>query len=1144
MRRVSILFVAVLLAAPPLFAQGRTDYFNVESPQVHPIEVARISGHDYLLVCNTPDNRVEIYDTDETLEPKDRLLARVQVGAEPVTVRYFPSLGRFYTANFFGDTISVVRVEAPSGPASLTATLEQTTWVGDEPVDFTLFVVEGQNPDEIFPVETRTYDSEAGDVFEEAHSAIRAQEIGPTDPQPTLVITHNELGRLGWRDAITLEPVIDNTIYIDPVVDDVFGGSFELQRAPKEPRTVLMRGSKLLVMAFKGGHKLPSENEAIHDLDIWCVDVDTLETSYHGGLGSANFNMAFASNGDLFMVGGEAQNHLTFEKNVAAAPTGFVKSTFYYVKNPCTTSFDFQVRDVNLELGPIAIPLPVQSDPVKAVQQIPTQPQMVPRPVKKRHALAQPTDVVPYEPAGTVTKVFFTAFGSDRIGVIVPSFGNDPNTWDLGRINVRIQGQPPRGPRGLTVKYANAENPDDPGNRLYVLNRFDQSVTIIDPDGESVLDNFDLAHDPRPDHLVEGQPFLYNARLSGNGFSSCASCHFDGGSDSKAWHLGIDPDDPDSPNPPEIPLLLLDGVAFDPDNPPVFPLDKGFLVTQTLQGLLNWDVEPEFQELFTNAPYHWRGDRATFLDFNPAFEGLLGGSQLSDDDMEKFRTFINTIHLGSNPQQPLGRRFSGNLGDPDTPIMNDTTATGGLRGLRLFHSAITVGARRSCIHCHTLHEASNNRITEPLGGLVNGGFPVETAQMRSLLQREARLEAGPASEPNLSPVTNREGLFHNGDPTFVLTPTINGFNRTFFLGALCPNDDPNTIDDDFDCENLVELNRAAHELDWGLSPVAALAYTVTADNLSEPLTNTAFNVLEAQADKALIGYAVQVFANGQQTGYYYLPGESKPYIPEPFSAGPAVERQDIINLVTGGNRVVLAAAPSGSERRLAAPTGIASTPASDPPFDIKLLPLVPSEPYRDVPKLTENWSNFDNQALNTPMLSIHTKRLYQFGLLQDAASESSFGLTGLRHEVPRRFQLKAKDVAPGAKLHLFVPNTSTPPNTSQTPEQQGVENFIEVILPIHPLDDGEIMAEGEKKWETAVEIEPIFYYAMMLGGFEAQGVKQAAEDLDFQISDPPPVGFFDPIPGNFHYVRIVNPDDVNGNKTGDGGWQRLTLSAP
>jgi hypothetical protein len=192
MKRASIPILAALLAAPPLLAQGRTDYFNVESPQVHPIEVARVGGHDYLLVCNTPDNRVEIYDTDDSLPLAQRLLARVQVGVEPVTVRYFERVGRFYTANFLGDTISVVRLEAPSGPASLTATLEQTTWVGDEPVDLALFLVDGQDPDEIFPADTRTFETPVGGVFEAGHIAVPGELPEPasrsrpwSSPTPT-----------------------------------------------------------------------------------------------------------------------------------------------------------------------------------------------------------------------------------------------------------------------------------------------------------------------------------------------------------------------------------------------------------------------------------------------------------------------------------------------------------------------------------------------------------------------------------------------------------------------------------------------------------------------------------------------------------------------------------------------------------------------------------------------------------------------------------------------------------------------------------------------------------------------------------------------------------------------------------------------
>src|SRR5262245_56793957 len=65
-------------------AQGRGDYFNVESPQVAPIALANVSGRTLLVVCNTPDNTVEIWDTAEPLAAQP--LDRVQVGLEPVSV--------------------------------------------------------------------------------------------------------------------------------------------------------------------------------------------------------------------------------------------------------------------------------------------------------------------------------------------------------------------------------------------------------------------------------------------------------------------------------------------------------------------------------------------------------------------------------------------------------------------------------------------------------------------------------------------------------------------------------------------------------------------------------------------------------------------------------------------------------------------------------------------------------------------------------------------------------------------------------------------------------------------------------------------------------------------------------------------------
>ena len=70
---------------------------------------------------------------------------------------------------------------------------------------------------------------------------------------------------------------------------------------------------------------------------------------------------------------------------------------------------------------------------------------------------------------------------------------------------------------------------------------------------------------------------------------------------------------------------------------------KGPMTTQTLRGLAGL------------APFHWRGDKANFLEFNAAFDALMGGSQLSDADMLAFTAFVNTILFQPNPNQNLDR---------------------------------------------------------------------------------------------------------------------------------------------------------------------------------------------------------------------------------------------------------------------------------------------------------------------------------------------------------------------------------------------------------------------------------------------------------------------------------------------------------
>ncbi len=1065
----------------PARAQGRTDYMNVESPHVHPLEVVRIGGYDYILVCNTADGTVEILDTNEMIPPASRRLARVRVGQEPVSVRFNANLGRFYTANFLGDSVSVVNITAPSGPTSLAVQLEQTTFVGDEPLDI-------------------SFVDNAG--------------------TPTVIITHMSLDAFGWRDAVTLAPVIPGLSERLAATLAVGTTTFAL----KEPRTTLVNNQALYILGGKGG------NTAAYDFDIWLVNLATSAFQGISGVGTTNFNMALASNGDLFVVAQDALNRvLQPEPVVAAACTGFSPSILTWIQNPVSATPTILTRDLNA---------------------------MAPaggcNPVAKNMALTQPTDLALLESSGTVQKVFVSAISSDRIGVFVPNSAT-PISWPRTTINVTPLGaaSPKAGPVALALKAANLGVSTDPGQRLYVLNRFDYSVTIIDPVAEIVVGGIPLAVDPRPAHVLAGQHFLYDAEQSGNGFSACSTCHPYGRTDGLIWDLG-------SPGQPQsaFGLNFADGlVEFDMSGNQVFGQlldnlnngfsdDKGFMMTQSLQGLLNFEVRLLDRGFTSNAPYYWRGTRFDFPDFNGGFQNLMLGPGLSQPDMDAYQEFINTIHYPPNPQQPKDRVFSGTVGA--TP----GTSTGAQSGLELYHErplCNTPGclseaeANRSCVHCHALPEGSNNRSTEFLGNLKNPGsmnpssdtIAVETAALRGLFQKEARLDLNGLQISGI--VTGNEGLSHTG-----ANSSINQFNSiftAFFPGAT----------------ELVELNQFVHEFDWGVGPLVGFPLTVDSTNVATALNVTgtlacgdpsspSFNpilCMEGQADVANAGLAVQALLGGTATGFWYDPSVTPPlYRQEP--AGLNLSTVALLNQVGPGDRLIFQAVPLGSERRIASPTGVTASVSAAPPSVVTLLPMVPNTAYQRVPTLTGNWNNFTWPFTPLPPQAIfpHTIKLFQHGLIQFGVAQNGFGLgmpgTPLRHDAPRRFRVAGMDIRPGAALLLNIPNdpAAVPPNPVG-PLSQMITH--ELLLPLYPTTEREV-GTNFPVWQTAVEIEPLIYYGMMLGGAFAPGVAASFNDWLGNIPEPPTTpGFFDPLNWNFHFVRVLNED----GSVSPGSWQPI-----
>ncbi len=120
---VALLGLAAGIAAVPRFLTSRsavaTDFVHFESGPVHPA-VLTPSG-DRLLVVNTPDDRLAIFDLTGTVPQR---VAEIPVGLEPVSVAALDD-STAWVVNNLSDDVSIVNLN--------TLHVRRTLRVGDEP---------------------------------------------------------------------------------------------------------------------------------------------------------------------------------------------------------------------------------------------------------------------------------------------------------------------------------------------------------------------------------------------------------------------------------------------------------------------------------------------------------------------------------------------------------------------------------------------------------------------------------------------------------------------------------------------------------------------------------------------------------------------------------------------------------------------------------------------------------------------------------------------------------------------------------------------------------------------------------------------------------------------------------------------------
>jgi DNA-binding beta-propeller fold protein YncE len=700
-RRIAIVSVVVALVVCAAGGSARAAFVNFESSHVHPIDLTPSGTR--LLAVNTPDALLEVFTVaaDGTLTPQ----RAIPVGLEPVTV-VARTDSEAWVVNTLSDTVSIVDLDL--------GTVTRTLAVGDEPTDVVFasgraFVaVSQEDAVKAWTLADLTLPPVRVDLFGRDVRALAASPDGTKvyavvlqSGNQTAIVDANVI----WGTNLNLDPtrltalglnniVCPNNqhppypphpagIARNPALPDPSGGA----QPPVglivkwDPATSRWRDDA-------GQDWTPCLPFRLADHDLFVIDAanpTTAGTTAVDHLGTSLFEVSVnPANGRIYVPHTEARNQVRFEH--ALGVRGHVVDNRLAIVNPAAGNAVTLV-DLNTHINRA-------SDPATNL-------------AERQASLSQPGMMV-WNAAGT--QAWMTAIGSRKVfrlnqgclngpgpnyGACV--FGSNraaPEAVDVGE-----------GPTG--VAWREGATP-----RLYVLDRFTNSIAIVDPSALAKLADVPL-HDASPATVKVGRRHLYDGiESSGHGDAACSSCHLSGDRDGLAWDLGDPTGNFVAYGTPG------DNVRFFPvDNPATsaahagFDPEKGPMATQTLRGMLE--------------PLHWRGDRPTMVNFNKAFVGLMGTADIgpinnepagvSSQTMSEFRRFALDIVFPPNPYRnvddtvpnaPVAIPGLPNPGNPEIGRQRFLGLAGGFTDGGVF-----------CVTCHTQPFGANGG---KIGGLEAG----------------------------------------------------------------------------------------------------------------------------------------------------------------------------------------------------------------------------------------------------------------------------------------------------------------------------------------------------------------------------------------------------------------------------------------
>jgi YVTN family beta-propeller protein len=869
------------LFIPQFSPQATGPYVNFESPQVRP--VALTSDGETLLVTNTPAGTLDLFDASNATPA---FVASIPVGIDPVTVVFEPGTGdqMAWVANMISDDISIVDVANRKVVEILS--------VGDEPVNIVFanghafVIVQGRgdsanfdstHPEQGFVVVVNTSTRQiVGETFL-ALDTPRAAAYDPLNNQLLVAALHsgNSTTTIGAFLVLLKDlPIPANPTNCEETCDCDCVGSNVLEVARDFSLTApFLAGDPVLGPNYPDVHDdpaFPLSAPLVHRIvpDIGGAWQDILDVLVDGN-GTPLPGVAEQMTDELNLVSVDNANDIIEIMNENLRPqradrdivvvdvsdptvsplplveelAGHGTTLTGMARNPANgrvfvsnmephnlTRLEPNLKGVFLDneilvFGP---PLPDRSLLNRVDLVIDAEPAGDPGAIDAvafGSSLANPLDVV-FDPEANVGYVL--ALGPGRVGALDGTTGTV-----LGRVDVG------RGPRGLAL--------DADRNRLFVINRTDMSlmtVDVADPNSMAVTSVTRLFN-PEPINVTAGRHFLYGTEFSMKNDVSCASCHIDGDKDAEIWDLG-NPAGPVEAGPPNM---------ADPSNHPL----KGPMATQTLKGMAS------------HLPLHWRGDKVLFQDFNAAFEGLLGGSQLDPSDMDLYNDFIMTVVFPPNPYYNRDGKF----------LEGDEALKGGCQFVT------------RCDPCHQLIHDGSFPTPDGDGGIDLSGINLQKTLITQMRDLHSKFPEEPTTHDW------REGKYFEGEfvghPMEAFLRAFGGFTQQqrdemiAFVTAFQANVSPAT---GWQVMTVGQANR--FEVDQALL-IMLVHHSPNA-------------VLPSQND-----IVAHVHTGGSTTGYYLVSDDPPMFQSDTNSQ---VTADDLFDSIAATDSMVLMAVPSGSGQRI------------------------------------------------------------------------------------------------------------------------------------------------------------------------------------------------------------------------------------